>query len=75
MSETPTSLELPQSQPQFVTLTLPDGKSVQLPLLTGTQGPQMIDIRSLYAQTNLFTFDPGFTCTGIKLINTSTSTC
>jgi citrate synthase len=62
MSSTPTTSE---AVPQFVTLTLPCGKSVQLPLLTGTEGPQMIDIRSLYAKTNMFTFDPGFTCTGI----------
>lgn len=48
----------------FVTITLPDGTSASLPLLEGTSGPKMIDIRSLYKQTGLFTFDPGFTCTG-----------
>jgi len=48
----------------FVTLTLPDGTTANLPLLEGTSGPHMIDIRSLYKQTGLFTFDPGYTCTG-----------
>ena len=46
------------------TLTLPDGKSIELPILEGTCGPPMIDIRSLYAKTGYFTFDPGYTCTG-----------
>ena len=34
-----------------------------LPLLTGTMGPSVIDIRSLYAKTGHFTYDPGFTST------------
>jgi citrate synthase len=48
----------------FVTLQLPCGKTVQLPILQGTAGPPMIDIRTLYSTTGMFTFDPGFTCTG-----------
>ena len=44
------------------TLTLGD-KSVDLPVLTGTTGPDVIDIRKLYAATDAFTFDPGFTST------------
>ena len=32
-------------------------------ILEGTVGPSVIDIRSLYAQTGLFTYDPGFTST------------
>ncbi len=35
----------------------------QLPILTGTLGPSVIDIRSLYAKTGHFTYDPGFTST------------
>ena len=35
----------------------------ELPLLTGTMGPSVIDIRSLYAKTGHFTYDPGFTST------------
>ncbi len=48
------------------TVTLTDdttGKSVRLPLLAGTTGPRVIDIRKLYAETGCFTFDPGFTST------------
>ncbi|MBI4183839.1 MAG: citrate synthase, partial [Proteobacteria bacterium] len=34
------------------------------PVLEGTIGPGVIDIRKLYAQTGMFTYDPGFTSTG-----------
>ena len=40
------------------------GKSLELPVLNGTQGPPVIDIRQLYAETGHFTFDPGYTATG-----------
>ena len=40
------------------------GKSADLPLLAGTVGPKVIDIRKLYASTGHFTFDPGYTATG-----------
>jgi len=33
------------------------------PVLSGTVGPDVIDIRKLYAQTGMFTYDPGFTST------------
>ncbi|KRX08363.1 Citrate synthase-like, core [Pseudocohnilembus persalinus] len=46
------------------TLTLPNGTKVKLPVYQGTEGDPMIDIQKLYAQTGLFTFDPGFTATG-----------
>ena len=39
-------------------------KSVDLPVLSGTLGPDVIDIRSLYSSTNMFTFDPGYGATG-----------
>jgi len=44
------------------TLTL-DGKSLELPVLSPTAGPDVIDIRKLYAQGDVFTYDPGFTST------------
>ena len=44
------------------TLTL-DGKSVDLDVLSGTTGPDVIDIRPLYKQLDVFTYDPGFTST------------
>ncbi|RED53286.1 citrate synthase [Aestuariispira insulae] len=40
------------------------GKSVDLPVLKGTVGPKVIDIRKLYAETGYFTYDPGYTSTG-----------
>ncbi len=40
------------------------GKSVELPVIKGTLGPDVIDTRKLYSQTGCFTYDPGFTSTG-----------
>ncbi|MBK7664897.1 MAG: citrate (Si)-synthase [Sterolibacteriaceae bacterium] len=40
-----------------------EGKSVDFPVFSGTVGPDVIDIRSLYAKTGMFTFDPGFLST------------
>ncbi|MDR2239332.1 MAG: citrate (Si)-synthase [Zoogloeaceae bacterium] len=44
------------------TLTV-DGKTVELPVYSGSVGPDVIDIRQLYAKTGMFTFDPGFMST------------
>ena len=41
-----------------------NGESWDLPVITGTVGPKVIDVRSLYADTDCFTYDPGFTSTG-----------
>ncbi|SFK84670.1 citrate synthase [Methylorubrum salsuginis] len=38
-------------------------KHVDLPVKSGTIGPDVVDIGKLYAQTGKFTFDPGFTST------------
>ncbi|MBL8541995.1 MAG: citrate (Si)-synthase, partial [Betaproteobacteria bacterium] len=38
-------------------------KSVDLPILSGTIGPDVVDIRSLTGKTGVFTFDPGFMAT------------
>jgi len=40
------------------------GKAVELPVLSGTVGPDVVDIRTLYAHTGKFTFDPGYGATG-----------
>ena len=40
-----------------------DGKSVELPIYSGTMGPDVIDITKLHAQTGMFTYDPGFMST------------
>jgi len=40
-----------------------EGKTVELPIMSPTAGPDVIDIRKLYAQGDVFTYDPGFTST------------
>jgi len=40
-----------------------DGKDVSIPIFQGTVGPAVLDIRKLYADTDYFTYDPGFTST------------
>ena len=40
-----------------------DGKTVELPILEGTEGPKVIDVRRLYAETGMFTYDPSYTST------------
>jgi citrate synthase len=38
-------------------------QQIDLPVISGTVGPDVLDIRKLYAQSDCFTFDPGFTST------------
>ena len=46
------------------TLSFSNGTpDIQLPIFKGTIGPEVIDIRKLYGQTGLFTYDPGFLST------------
>src|SRR5881397_4358144 len=45
------------------TLKLPDGKSLDFPVLQGTIGPEVVDIRTLYGKSGMFTYDPGFMST------------
>ncbi len=44
------------------TLTIGE-KSYDLPIMKGTVGPDVIDVRKLYGDSDRFTFDPGFTST------------
>ncbi|HUK60419.1 MAG TPA: citrate synthase [Stellaceae bacterium] len=49
------------------TVTLVDnatGQQTELPLRSGTIGPKVMDIRKLYNDLGVFTFDPGYTATG-----------
>ncbi len=49
------------------TMTITDntnGHSIEMPLLAGTIGPKVVDIRKLYSDLGVFTFDPGYTATG-----------
>jgi citrate synthase len=40
-----------------------DGAAKDYPILKGSVGPEVVDIRKLYGNTGRFTFDPGFTST------------
>jgi citrate synthase len=46
-----------------VAITGTDGGRLELPVLDGTLGPSVIDIRQLYRGSGHFTYDPGFTST------------
>ncbi len=53
--------------PAAETFTLTEnstGRTFELPVIKGTTGPDVIDVRKLYAETGCFTYDPGFTSTG-----------
>src|SRR6516164_3481994 len=39
------------------------GKTYDLPVIDGTLGPRVIDVRKLYSEQDVFTYDPGFTST------------
>ena len=52
-----------QATSKPVTLSAGDGKPLDFPVLQGTLGPDVIDVRKLYGQTGMFTYDPGFTST------------
>ena len=56
----------PNAGAQNGTMTLTDnstGKSIDLPVIGGSVGPKVIDVRALYAKTGYFTYDPGFMAT------------
>ncbi|MEL6283705.1 MAG: citrate/2-methylcitrate synthase, partial [Pseudomonadota bacterium] len=40
-----------------------DGNEYEFPVRSGEIGPDVMDIRKLYALTGMFTYDPGFTST------------
>jgi citrate synthase len=39
------------------------GRSWELPIMDGSLGPDVVDVRRFYAETGMFTYDPGFTST------------
>ena len=45
------------------TLTVPGQPPLELPVMSGSVGPDVIDIRPLYGKTGMFTYDPGFMST------------
>jgi citrate synthase len=50
------------SNTQAATLTI-GNKAYDFPIFSGTVGPDVVDIAKLYAQSGMFTYDPGFTST------------
>ena len=52
------------SEESFTLTDNRSGESIDLPVLVGTEGPQVIDVRRLYAESGCFTYDPGYTSTG-----------
>lgn len=49
---------------KLISITEDDSdQAKQMPVLDGSMGPAVIDIRTLYAKTGYFTYDPGFTST------------
>lgn len=48
---------------ELARLILPDGKEISLPIKKATIGQNVIDITSLFKESKMFTFDPGFLST------------
>ena len=47
---------------RIATLTLDDGRSVEFPILSGTLGPDVVDVRGIN-KLGVFTYDPSFSAT------------
>jgi len=54
----------PKSNENVTVVDNTTGKQTTFPLLSGTAGAKVIDIRNLYKDLGYFTFDPGYTATG-----------
>ena len=44
-------------------IKLPNGKEINLPIYQASQGQDVIDITSLYKESGMFTYDPGYLAT------------
>jgi citrate synthase len=51
------------SSNKTATLSYGDGRSIEFPVQSGSIGPDVVDIRTLYGKTGMFTYDPGFLST------------
>ncbi len=51
------------TDPHSLTLTDNNKPVCELPVLSGSTGPDVLDVQTLYKQTGMFTYDPGFTST------------
>src|SRR5215510_10300386 len=50
-------------QPKSPATMTVNGKTMEFPVYGGAVGPDVVDIRKLYAESGTFTYDPGFTST------------
>ncbi|MBT3305206.1 MAG: citrate (Si)-synthase, partial [Alphaproteobacteria bacterium] len=50
-------------EPTFTLTDNRNGQNWEFPIMSGSLGPDVIDVRRLYAETGMFTFDPGYTST------------
>ena len=55
--------EINKKNKPFTLFNNETGESFEIPVLSGTDGPNVLDIRSLFKETGMFTYDPGFTST------------
>ena len=46
-------------------LVAPDGSEMEIPVHSGTLGPDGLDIGRLYREKGVFTYDPGFVATSL----------
>lgn len=46
-----------------------DGKEIELPILEGSSGVKMVDVRTLLGKGGILTYDPGFMCTSSCISN------
>ena len=53
----------PNARNSFTMIDNRTGRSWELPIIDGVLGPSVVDIRRFYAETDMFTYDPGFTST------------
>jgi citrate synthase len=51
-----------ENKQRVATLTMDDGRSIELPILSGTLGPDVVDVRAIN-KLGVFTYDPSFTAT------------
>lgn len=64
MTDQTVKAEDTESQEHYFTLyDNMTGKSYELPVLEGTEGPRVVDVSNLYREAGVFTYDPGFTAT------------
>ncbi len=57
------SVKANDATPSYTLRNNQTGDEITLPMLSGTAGPDVVDIRKLYRDAGIFTYDPGFTST------------